>query len=74
MDLLLPLPLSGGGGLVLCESSTQSAGQLRTQIEREVRLVLVEQAELGALVGVDDGEDTSDRFADIVAVKKKVGC
>lgn len=33
---------------------------LGTEVEREVLLVLVEEAELGALVGVDDGEDTGN--------------
>lgn len=41
---------------------------LGTQVEREVFLVLVEEAELGALVRVDDGEDFGDGFAEVVAV------
>lgn len=71
MDLLLPLPLSDGCGLVLGESSAESASELGTEVKREVRLVLVEQTELGALVGVDDGENASDRLADVVTETEK---
>ena len=41
---------------------------LGAEVERQVLLALVEDAELSALVGVDDGEDASDRLADVVAV------
>lgn len=60
VDLLLPLSLGDLGSLVLGESSAQRAGQFGAEVEREVRLVLVEQAELRALAGVDDGEDAGD--------------
>jgi len=39
---------------------------LGAEVEGKVLLVLVEQAELGALVGVDYGEDLCDGFADIM--------
>ena len=43
-------------GLVLGESSADGAGLLRPEIERSVLLVLVEEAEVVSLLGVDDGE------------------
>lgn len=69
VDLPLPLPLGDPRGLVLGHAATQGAGELRAEVEREVFLVLVEQTQLGALVGVDDGEDTGDRLADVAAVR-----
>lgn len=39
---------------------------LDTEVERGVLLVLVEEAQLGALLGVDDGQDASDGLAQIV--------
>lgn len=68
MDLLLDLLLGLLGGLVLGESAAQGTGVLGSEVEREVRLVLVEQTELGALVEVDDGENAGDRLANVVAV------
>lgn len=68
MDLLLDLLLRLLGGLVLSESAAQGTGVLGSEVEREERLVLVEQAELGALVEVDDGENAGDRLANVVAV------
>lgn len=68
MDLLLDLLLRLLGGLVLGESAAQGTGVLGSEVEREERLVLVEQAELGALVEVDDGENAGDRLANVVAV------
>jgi hypothetical protein len=54
---------------VLGELAAQLTGELGAEVERHVLLVLVEQTQLGALVGVDDGEDTGDRLADVVATK-----
>lgn len=71
MDLLLPLLLSDEGSLVLREPSAHGAGGLGAEVEGQVFLVLVEEAELMALVGVDDGEDASDRLADVVAIDPK---
>lgn len=56
---------------MLGELATQLTGELGTEVEGEVFLVLVEQAQLGALVGVDDGQDASDRLADFAAVGRK---
>lgn len=66
----LPLLLSLGllVGLVLGHAAAESASVLGPEVEREVLLVLVEQTELRALVEVDDGEDTSDGLADVLAV------
>jgi hypothetical protein len=68
VDLALPLALGLDGRLVLGEATTEITGELGAEVEREVLLVLIEQAELSALVGVDDGVDTSNRLADVVAV------
>lgn len=70
MDLPLPLLLGDPRGLVLGEPAAHGTGESGAKVEREVFLVLVEQAQLGALVGVDDGEDTGDRLADVAAVLK----
>ena len=67
MDLLLALALSLEGSLVLGEAAAESASEAGAEVKREVLLVLVEEAELGSLVGVDDGQDTGDRLADVVA-------
>jgi hypothetical protein len=53
---------------VLGESATDGAGGLWSEVERSVLLALVEEAELSALVGVDDGQDLGDGLANIVAV------
>lgn len=45
---------------------------LDTEVERGVLLVLVEEAQLGALLGVDDGQDASDGLAQIVAEDAEV--
>lgn len=68
MPLLLGLLLGDGVDLVLGHSPADGAGLLGAEVERQVLLALVEDAELGALVGVDDGEDAGDRLADVVAV------
>jgi hypothetical protein len=53
--------------VLLGQPSPDSPRLLRSEVEREVFLVLVEEAELSALVGVDDGEDFGNRFTEIVA-------
>lgn len=68
VDLALALALSGASSLVLGKTAAQLTGELGAEVQREVLLVLVEQTQLGALVGVDDGKDTSDRLANVVAV------
>ena len=68
VPLLLLLLLSHQVRLVLCQTSTDGTGLLLAEIEREVLLALVEDAELCALVGVDDSEAAGDGLADVVAV------
>jgi hypothetical protein len=46
--------------LVLAQASSDGTGLLWSEVEREVFLVLVEEAELCSLVGVDDCEDLRD--------------
>lgn len=65
LDLLQRL-----AALVLAQTSTDGASLFWAEIEREVLLVLVEEAELRSLVGVDDCEDLCDRLADVVTEKK----
>lgn len=55
---------------MLGESAAEGTGEAGAEVKRSVLLVLVEQTELGALVGVDDGENASDRLANVVAVNR----
>lgn len=71
VDLLLALALGLQGSLVLGETAAESTGELGAEVKRSVLLALVEQAELSALVGVDDGQNASDRLANVVAVKRR---
>ena len=70
MDGTLAELVGGLGTLVLGETAADLTGELGAEVEREVLLVLVEQTQLSALVGVDDGENTSDRLANLAAKKK----
>lgn len=54
---------------MLGESSADGASLLWSEVEGEVLLALVEEAELGALVGLDDGQDAGNRLAEVVAVE-----
>jgi hypothetical protein len=65
----LALLLQHTGCVLLGQTSSDGAGLLLSEVEGKVLLVLVEQTELSALVGVDDGQDLGDRLADIVAVR-----
>lgn len=71
VDLLLLRLVQLGVGLSGRKTSSDSASLLGAEIQRQVLLVLVEQAELGALLEVDDGEDASDRLADVVAIGRE---
>ena len=68
VSVLLGLLLGDKVLLVLGHSPADGASLLGAEVERQVLLALVEDAELSALVGVDDGEDAGDRLADVVAV------
>ena len=69
MDLLLSLALRLHGRLVLGETAAELTGELGAEVKRKVLLVLVEETELGSLLGVDDGQDTGNRLADVVAAR-----
>lgn len=71
VDLALALALGGPGSLELGETATELTGELGAEVQRDVLLVLVEQTQLSALVGVDDGENASDRLANVGAVNEK---
>ena len=46
--------------LVLAQTSSDGAGLLWAKVEGSVLLVLVEEAELCSLIGVNDGKDLGD--------------
>ncbi len=69
LDSILPLgkmsrPLlrlqQGLLALVLAQASSDGTGLLWSEVEGEVFLVLVEEAQLCALVGIDDCKDLGD--------------
>lgn len=55
-------------GVLRAQASADGAGLLGSEVEGSVLLVLVEEAELLALSGVDDGQSAGDRLADVVAM------
>jgi len=63
--------LQNSRGVLLGQAAADGAGLLGPEVKGQVLLVLVEQAELGTLLRVDDGEDAGDRLADIVAVREE---
>ena len=67
VDLLLLCLHQHSGGFLLGESSADGAGLLRPQVERDILLALVEEAELGALLEVDDGQNARNGFPEVVA-------
>lgn len=69
---LLLLLLGHSAGILLAQSATDGAGLLWSEVEGEILLLCVEDSELVALVGVDDGERTCDRFAQVVSICKKL--
>lgn len=70
MGLLLLLLLGDARSILLAQSSADGTGLLCAEVEGQVLLVLVEDAQLRALVDVDDGQDASDGLADIMAVRE----
>lgn len=66
MGLLLLLLLGDARSILLAQSSADGTGLLCAEVEGQVLLVLVEDAQLRALVDVDDGQDASDGLADIM--------
>lgn len=55
-------------GILGGQTATNGTGLLGAEIEGLVLLALEEQAHVVSLLGVDDGKDTSDRLAEVVAV------
>ena len=70
VDLLLLLLLGDARSILLAQCSADGTGLLCAEVEGQVLLVLVEDAQLRALVDVDDGQDAGDRLADIVAARE----
>ena len=68
MGRLLLLLLRHDLRLMPTQPPPDRSGLLRAQIEGKVLFLRIEQTELLALVGVDDGEDARDGFAEIGAV------
>lgn len=71
VGLLLLLLLGDARSILLAQSSADGTGLLCAEVEGQVLLVLVEDAQLRALVDVDDGQDASDGLADIMAVREE---
>lgn len=69
--LLLLLLLGDAGGVGLGQAATDGPRLLRAQVERQVLLLRVEQAQLVALVGVDHGQGSGDGFAEVVSIQKE---
>lgn len=65
---LLLLLLGDSAGVLGAQSAADGTGLLCAEIEWEILLLCVEDAELMALVGVDDGEGSCDGFAEVVSV------
>ena len=61
----------GAGSILLGQPPADGASLLRSQVQGQVLLVLVEETELGALLGVDDGQDAGNRLADVTTTKEK---
>lgn len=72
MDLSLLLLLGDAAGVLLAQSATDGTGLLGSEVERKVLLLLVEQAELVSLVGVDDCEDAGNGFPKVVTVTERI--
>jgi hypothetical protein len=56
-------------GLSGRQPSPDGTSLLGTEVQGQILLVLVEQAELGALLQVDDGQDAGDGLAQVVAME-----
>ena len=67
MRLPLLLLLRHPRGLELRQPPPNGPRLLRAQVEREIFLALVEEAQLRALLGVDVSEDAGDGFTEVVA-------
>jgi hypothetical protein len=61
--------LQNSRGVLLGQTAADRAGLLGPEVKGQVLLVLVEEAELSPLLGVDDGQDTGNRLAEVVAVQ-----
>lgn len=55
---------------MLCQPPPHRSRLFGAQVKRQELLLLVEYAELGALGGIDDGEDTSDGFSQVMAIAR----
>lgn len=72
MCLLLLLLLRHSAGILLRQRTTDRSSLLGSQVEGQVLLLGVEQAQLVALVGIDDGQGAGDGFAEVVSVRKGI--
>lgn len=55
--------------VLLGQAAADGTGLLGPEVEGQVLLVLVEEAELGPLLGVDDRENAGDRLAEVAAIR-----
>jgi len=67
MCLLLFLLLGDSAGVLPAQSSADRTCLLRSQVEWQVLLLLVEEAQLVALVRVDHSESAGDGFAEVMS-------
>lgn len=71
MGLLLLLLLGDSAGILLAQSSSDGTGLLCSEVQREVLLLGVEESQLVSLVGVDDGQDAGNRFAEVMSATRE---
>jgi len=72
VSLALLSLLERSGGILGGKTATDGTGLLGPEVKGKVLLVLVEQTKLSALLGVDDGQDTGDRLAEVVTIKSNM--
>ena len=70
MHLLLLLLLRHQLLFLLSQPPPNRPGLFRSQIKRQILLLLVEQAQLRSLVCIDHGKDFGDGFAEVVTMNE----
>lgn len=68
MRVLLPLLLRHPRSIMLRQASPNRPRLLRAQVQGQVFIILVEDTQLRALIGIYNGENASDGFAEVVAI------
>ena len=68
MRVLLPLLLRHPRSIMLRQASPNRPRLLRAQVQGQIFIILVEDTQLRALIGIYNGENASDGFAEVVAI------